>query len=399
MWRLGLTNRSASERGAVAVIVAVFFSGMVVFAALALTVDVGNAMVGRRAIQNGADAAAMALAQECAKGDSECISEPTATLNDLAGANASVGYSADNATEISEICGHGVAGFEECTEGAYSRLTACLPASENVKEAHYVEVRTRTQTTDGDSVLPKVFSQMLTGGGSDLTVEACARGAWGAPASTGKTLPLTIGLCDWMNRTGSGTRYAPAPPYLRGPAAVPAEFPGVEPPDEVSGHIEAIFSHDNSGHKCSGPPGQEYPGGFGWLDPGSDCSAVILDDHTVPGDTGNHAPDTCKLRLKGYLGTEVLVPVFDSVTGTGRNARFHISGVASFYLAGFANIPSAQPNKNSSVYTRPTGLCANCTGSNNVFVWGWFTSGLKSVDASAIGSGPDRGVTIIAPAG
>ena len=79
---LRLTCGRDGERGAVAMIVAMLFGFGVMIGLAALTVDVGNINADRRQLQNGADAVALAVAQQCVK-DGTCV--PTdPKLQDLA---------------------------------------------------------------------------------------------------------------------------------------------------------------------------------------------------------------------------------------------------------------------------------------------------------------------------
>lgn len=71
MWRL------KSERGAVAITVAFLMVSLVGFTAIA--VDVGTLYMDRKELQNGADAAALALAQSCAQGACEADQPAMAT--------------------------------------------------------------------------------------------------------------------------------------------------------------------------------------------------------------------------------------------------------------------------------------------------------------------------------
>ena len=63
---LRLTRIREREDGAIAIIVAMLFFFGVMLALGALTVDVGNINADRRQLQNGADAVALAVAQQCA---------------------------------------------------------------------------------------------------------------------------------------------------------------------------------------------------------------------------------------------------------------------------------------------------------------------------------------------
>ena len=80
------------ERGAVAIIFAI--SLVAIMAIAALTIDVGHLFVKRRAMVNGADAAALAAAQACARlsdtADPETVADTNASLN-VAGLTASDG--------------------------------------------------------------------------------------------------------------------------------------------------------------------------------------------------------------------------------------------------------------------------------------------------------------------
>ena len=62
-------RRARNERGATTMLVALLFGGFVVTGLLAWSADAGQVFWERRQTQNAADAAAMALAQSCAKGN------------------------------------------------------------------------------------------------------------------------------------------------------------------------------------------------------------------------------------------------------------------------------------------------------------------------------------------
>ncbi|WP_280513530.1 pilus assembly protein TadG-related protein [Intrasporangium calvum] len=385
------------ERGGVAVIAAVVVA-FVMLGALAISVDVGFFKLERGQLQNAADATALALAQECASGD-DCgpaeVDEVANLLGDNSWTDGETRYDT-NPGRPDGACGRGV-GLPGCaTVLSLDNLAQCPPlpnwltfgAGANIP---YVETYTNTRTRDGGDGLLPWFGEA----DAEVTQSTCARAAWGPPAGTGPTLPLTMNLCDWNTTTENGTKFAPPPQYSTSPGTSPLE----EVPSEVLAHVVGLFTHDSKGTKCSGSPGQEYPGGFAWLDPEGDCVADIDDNSIVPGDTGAPPPGNCKDLLQTYLGSEVLVPIFDSVSGTGANGEFHISGVASFYLAGFGNVPSAQPSKSTAVYVEPSTICANPCNSSSTYVWGWFTSGLAKAGSGGVGSGPSRGVTVVVPAG
>ncbi len=61
-----VAERERGERGSVAVIVAIAMLALMGFAGLAI--DLGGAYSDRQQLQNGADAAALAIARSCEKG-------------------------------------------------------------------------------------------------------------------------------------------------------------------------------------------------------------------------------------------------------------------------------------------------------------------------------------------
>ena len=76
---------ASREDGAVAVITAIVL--VVLMAAVALTVDVGGLLLRRRAMVNGADAAALAAAQSCADAS---LGDPESAADDYAAKNVPV---------------------------------------------------------------------------------------------------------------------------------------------------------------------------------------------------------------------------------------------------------------------------------------------------------------------
>ena len=75
-------------------------------------IDVGALYAERRQLQNGADAAALAVAEDCAEGD--CLDE-MATAKTYADSNAK-----DDAANVDEVCGSGpgLRGLPDCRHPA-----------------------------------------------------------------------------------------------------------------------------------------------------------------------------------------------------------------------------------------------------------------------------------------
>ncbi|OMH27714.1 hypothetical protein BKD30_03495 [Tersicoccus phoenicis] len=152
--RLG-QERLRQERGAVAVTTALCM--VVLLGIAALVIDVGGIYAERVQLQNGADAAALAVAQNCAAG---ACGDPNATAVAMAGKNAN-----DNA----------------------SRATAIVDTATNS-----VTVDTGTLTTSGQGVLTNSFARIL--GVPFSTVTASAKASWGSPAAA-VVFPFTTARC------------------------------------------------------------------------------------------------------------------------------------------------------------------------------------------------------------
>lgn len=393
--------RRQRERGAVATLIAILLAGGVVIGMLAISVDLGNIAYERSQVQNGADATSLALAGECAADAANCDPE---TVDDLLGGNArDAAAQYDNRTGLlNGACARGetsqvgpLAGIG-CAPGDMADLGQCPPLPDWLAaetSIPYVETYAATETATGDDELFLPFSRVLAGGeAGDAGVSACARAAWGSPGSTGPTLPITIGKCDWANKTAvdgePGLKYAPPPPYT---PAGGSSTPTV--PSEIAEYATGIFLHTtDEEHTCKGSPGHAYPGGFSWL-ANSDCVAVIEVGGTdgAPGKS-----EACEhSELNKYLGTEVFIPIHGAVTGEGSGGKYDIVGVASFYFAGWK-----LSNKSHEVYEEPEDVCTGkkCDTGSVSYIWGWFTSGqlpVGSIDPDA----EDLGVTIIKPAG
>lgn len=152
-----LRRRMSDERGASAVIVALLMVPMLGFAAIA--VDVGHLYAQRARLQVAADAAALAVAQDCARGN---CGDMQATASSLVDAN--------------------------------------LPGSDAAPPV--LSSSPLSVTVTGDKPTQDWFAPVL---GIDSTkVSASATVAWGAPGAGTAVLPLTFSWCEWNAQTGGG---------------------------------------------------------------------------------------------------------------------------------------------------------------------------------------------------
>ena len=354
------------DEGAVATLVAVLLAFGVLTGMAALTVDVGQLYGERRELQNGADAAALAVAKGCANG-TMCDSRTDGISSQYANANAHK----DGKADVENVCGAGNAALGTCPASGPA-LTQCPALPGGI--TNYVEVHTKTLEADGDTLLPPTFARTLLGNDSytGTTVAACARAAWGPPASLQASLPVTISVCEWENYTANGTDYAPPPPYTSG-------YP--------SGYERALYLHNTTdATNCPSWAGSggDAPGEFGWLETGGSCDALVNEDQEAPDWTGVGTPNDCHGVIQRLVGTIVYVPIFDDVLDNG---HYSIAQFAAFYLTGY-NLPGASPNHVDS----PVGGRL-CQGQDKC-LYGWFTTGIPP-SGGGIGSGPPRGVNVV----
>jgi len=167
--------RSTGEDGAVAILVGIMT--VVLFGMGALVIDIGAMYAERRQLQNGADAAALAVALECAKGR-PCVS-------DISGNVLAAQYANGNAND-------GEARLDNVTPN-FGRQ----------------EVKVGLSTlNDGATALPPVFGRLVArdDGYDGATIQADATARWGGP-SRHRTSPLGITSCAFL--AAGGYKYMP----------------------------------------------------------------------------------------------------------------------------------------------------------------------------------------------
>ncbi|MGM1028534.1 MAG: pilus assembly protein TadG-related protein [Actinomycetota bacterium] len=269
-------NRLRDDRGAVAVWVALLMVPMMIVAALAI--DVGSLHADRQRLQTGADAAALAIAQQCAGG---ACGDEDATAQELADANEPQG-------------GPVVADVVDLDTAA-----------------GYVEVETSSER----GLWFGAFA-----GEDDASQTRVGAAGWGAPSGGPAVLPITFGECELSEQFG----------FEAVKDLVTNAFIRLEIPED--GVTRTIQFTKTSETPCTGPSGNVVPGGFGWLDPsGPNCAPAITELGMVGGDTGAPPPTGCTAAYFDSLINEtVLLPVFDSVTGSGSNAQYRLVGYVAF---------------------------------------------------------------------
>jgi hypothetical protein len=352
-------RRLSDDRGTAAIIVALL--SVVLFGMGAFVVDVAALVQERRVLQNGADASALAIAEECGGGD---CGDPEATAEQYSDANAD-----DSVTAVEELCGRLVTGVAECSD------PPDVPDG-----AGYVRVTTKTERTDGTDQVRFSFARFL--GFDGLTVHSRAIAAWGGPAAIDAELPLTISQCEYNAYTDSGDALKDPPPY---------DTSGYPTPEAI------IYLHDTTeANPCAADEsssGADLPGGFGWLDTNDDCETTSESGdwyHVGPGASPN--PNDCKASyIKSLIGTIVHIPIFDRTNGeTGANGEYHVAYFASFYLTGYSL--EGQYTERSVVTNTYCNDTANGQGTTDC-ISGFFVNDPTPVSGTI--GGPSAGVVVV----
>jgi hypothetical protein len=350
----------SGDRGSYSILFIAFLLG--VCGVGVFVVDAGRVYVEGRQVQNGAQAAALRIAETCAAG-------PCSTTAGDALAN---GNALDGATQVEPpVCGT-APGLPGCTSDGVRPRFGCAPVSGT---ASYVQVRTRTRDAAGGSVLPGLFSR-VSDPGAGSSVRACARAAYGNPGGLTGQLPLAMSTCEfdyWRNL--HGLTNAPHPPAA-----------------------EAIlYFHDTGGGGPSNCPDRstsnsnpDTPGGFGWLATTSSCEIATTVDGDGVEKPGNSVPGGCDADdFFNMLGTVVNVPIYGTVT----NNVYDIVGYAAFRLTGYRLSGSPayrQPSPTLSGPPYSLSLSNNPCPSSSRCISGFFTNDVVTSSGPLV-PGPSLG--------
>jgi Flp pilus assembly protein TadG len=359
--RLIVVRLRRDERGVVAVIVAIALGAGALTGLGALVIDLGQLYQERAELQNGADAAALAVAKSCALG--ACT---PGVAGQLADDNAS---SLTGGTEgVTLVCGSGSLGG---CPGSTGSLTSC-PAAPRAG-TNFVEVYTATRTASGSTLLPPLFAGTLLGSSyRGSTVRACAQAEWGPP-SAATTVALTISACEWDQSTDQGTLFASAPPYSQNPVPA-ASF------DQV-----LTLDPGNDTGCATEPGGADGPGTFGWAADATGNCALPVTGPTFPESAGTLVTAACLTALQNAQQHQIpiLVPVYVSVN-TAVNT-YALKGFADFVVTGYNLAPG---------FFEPDWLnAANTCGGTDYCLTGYFVQGV--IPSTGIFTGPSLGASVI----
>ncbi|KQR82920.1 hypothetical protein ASF98_02670 [Arthrobacter sp. Leaf337] len=338
-WLIRRSKQHTDERGATAVIVAFSMVALLGFAALA--VDVGAMYAEKAQLQNGADATALAIANDCANGVN-CSTAMTAPANRLADDNANDGSS-----------------------GVFSVTQP---------NATTVRVETNAQASGStDDSFALFFARVL--GNETAVIHAAAEASWGAP-SEATTLPWTISQCVFKKYLS---------PSQLAELNATESFTG----DPIPTHILLRYDENTPDYPGCAPQNGYAEGGFGWLDRDTGCSADInIAESEVGNDPGNDFPSECTGIIASLMEEPVLIPIFSTATGNGQHATYGLVGFIAFQVTGYkfgggpslTNLDPAAPS-----------CTGNCRG-----IQGFFTRYVSLAEGlSTSGGTPNYGATSV----
>lgn len=334
-----MRRKEGDEVGGVATVVALL--AVPILVCLAFVVDAGLLHWEKVQLQNGADAAALAVAEMCAKDGASCMSGASGLATGIAGRNA-------NDTQAA----------------------ASLPASEFVVGDSSGKVTVDTSTLNSEGVeVRHPFASLVTPGGS--TIAARAKAEWGTPIRGTTEVALTIAECEFDD--------------------LPAQAADATNPTRTW----LLINNGPANSQVGAPCADGSPGGFGWLD-GTNCHATIAVDATVGGEVGvqpNPNKNGCSADvLAGKLCDVLLIPLYSATTGSGGNAMFTISRFAAFKLTG------VKTSGNNDVYCggSPLDPPVPSPAGNSKGIQGYFVEYVELGEDYELGEGaPDGELTIV----
>jgi len=320
-----------SDVGAALVFVAVALVALLALAAFA--VDFGRMWEERRQLQNGADAAALAIAEDCARGNCGPGYDEYAVAESYVDANARDGSAWAWNVELDMA-------------------------------AQTVTVHNATEDASGDNNFDMLFAGIV--GFDGFTVAAEATVAWGGLSSPLSTIPIIVSDCEWDKPYWEGGAGAGAHLFAEPPRHLDTPYPNwtTDPFDLVDGGqvsgvpdpVVLTFHDGNTTEDCNAVAGQDsdedgrLSGGFGWLDVGSDpCVAQVFGAYEEgdppeygwagedPGASTSTSCDADTLRNL-LLGQTVYIPYFnddDGLSGGGSTGVYHIAGYGAFHIVGY----------------------------------------------------------------
>ena len=271
-----------------------------------MAVDLGAVYAERRELRTGADAAALAIAEDCGRGTQAC--------DDATATRTAEQYAAANSHDGSAT-----------VESVTLTMTGSSTGS----------VRVVTSAWDAAAGKAGVRVPLLSLLGFDrVAVGAAATAVFDHPRS-GAGIPVIIDTCEFFEADGYG------------------------PLHTITLTFHAPSSTDPPPVNCpSDPAHKDFPGGFGYteVNVADACATETAVGVWVPGDPGNDLPQDCKdkggLFLENLLyNRDILVPLYSGIDP--RDKEYLVAGWGAFHVTAYS--------LGSKDYTRPRSF--KCPGS------------------------------------
>ena len=192
-----MNNRFARQRGAMLVTSSLFMIFLIGLAAV--VVDVGHMMTARNALQNAADAAALAgagcLTRSSAPSGQDCTSTPSASLNwAMAKTKAELTIGLNQVDGVSLVDGTVTTGYKNMAgTPAHLQATTLSPVGAYDKPAVWVQLRKAPGSNGGP--LQTLITNWYGGSGFSMTVTAVAVISSPATVPPNSLIPYAINQC------------------------------------------------------------------------------------------------------------------------------------------------------------------------------------------------------------
>ena len=192
-----MNNRFARQRGAMLVTSSLFMIFLIGLAAV--VVDVGHMMTARNALQNAADAAALAgascLTRSSAPSGQDCTSTPSTSLNwAMAKTKAEMTISLNQLDGVSLVDGTVTTGYKNMAgTPANLQATTLSPVGVYDKPAVWVQLRKAAGSNGGP--LQTLMTNWYGGSGFSMTVTAVAVISSPATVPPNSLIPYAINQC------------------------------------------------------------------------------------------------------------------------------------------------------------------------------------------------------------
>ncbi|MFW6188950.1 MAG: pilus assembly protein TadG-related protein [Planctomycetota bacterium] len=285
-------GRTDGRKGQVIVLAPIFL--VAVMFALAFAVDVGHVAAVKSRLQNGADAAALAATQVLVQQRRDGAGEPAAREAALAEAER---IFAENAADASLSLEFGT----QQPDGTFTATGTEIPAT---------AVRAGASRGEGapEGDLPTLFAGFFG-------VNSCQVDAVGLVQTSPSITQVSQGVAPFAVPEDS----------VAGIGGVMEFYPGDDQADPVAPGAWGLLNLDGGSTGTSElrdwiTDGYPFP-----VDVGGGGNGVWMD-----GTTGFRA--TLQQTLQDKIGDQLVVVVYDQVTGTGHNADFHCIGFLGLTL-------------------------------------------------------------------